>query len=552
MMTGFFETHRAMLDSAVKAARERGYWSAFSEIPSGKIYGETARADGDAAFEALLGKPFELDQPSSGRVGKEISPFGRALGVTYPKVDPEALVEAAREASPGWVAASIEERVGVALEFVARLNKQSFLIAPAVMHTSGQGWAMAFQAGGPHAQDRALEAIAYAYDEMKRVPRQARWEKPQGKNPPLVLDKTYRVVPRGIGLVIGCATFPTWNSYPGLFASLVTGNAVIVKPHPRAILPLAITVRIGREVLREADFDPNVLLLAADEPEAPITKELALHPAVDIIDFTGSPAFGRWLRENAKGKAIYTEEAGVNSVVVDSTDSFKGMCQNLAFSLSLYSGQMCTAPQNIYVPADGIETDEGRKSFDEVAAGIARAIDGLLSDPQRAQTILGTVQSEDTMRRIEAARKLGRVVRDSTPLDGAEGRTATPLLVAIDAADEAAYVEERFGPIAFVVKTKDTGEAIERAARSAKEKGAITGALYTTDEAVIERAAEAFAEAGVPLSVNLTGGVYVNQSAAFSDFHVTGANPAGTASFTDTAFVANRFRIATLRRPLAA
>ena len=27
---------------------------------------------------------------------------------------------------------------------------------------------MAFQAGGPHAQDRALEAIAYAYAEMTR------------------------------------------------------------------------------------------------------------------------------------------------------------------------------------------------------------------------------------------------------------------------------------------------------------------------------------------------------------------------------------------------
>ncbi len=552
-MARFFDTHRAMLEDAVQAARERGYWSAFSEIPSGKIYGETARPEADAAFEAMLDKPFDLDQPSSGaRVGKEVSPFGRALGITYPKGEVDALVAAARDAARSWAAASIEDRVGVALEIVSRLNKQSFLMAHAVMHTSGQGYMMAFQAGGPHAQDRALEAIAYAYDEMTRIPASARWEKPQGKNPPLVLDKAYRIIPRGIGLVIGCATFPTWNSYPGLFASLVTGNAVIVKPHPRAILPLAITVRIGREVLREAGFDPNVLLLAADEPEAPITKELALHPAIDIIDFTGSPAFGRWLREHARGKAVYTEEAGVNSVVVDSTDNFKGLCQNLAFSLCLYSGQMCTAPQNIYVPAEGVATDEGRKSFDEVASGIAQAIDSLLSDPQRAQAVLGAVQSEDTLRRIEAARRLGRVVRDSGPLPHAEGRTATPLLVAVDAADEAAYLEERFGPIAFLIRTRDTAEGIERATRSAKEKGAITGALYSTDEAVIEKAAEAFAAAGVPLSVNLTGGIYVNQSAAFSDYHVTGANPAGTASFTDAAFVANRFRVATVRRPLAA
>ena len=33
---------------------------------------------------------------------------------------------------------------------------------------------MAFQAGGPHAQDRGLEAVAYAYEEQARTPRQRR------------------------------------------------------------------------------------------------------------------------------------------------------------------------------------------------------------------------------------------------------------------------------------------------------------------------------------------------------------------------------------------
>ena len=48
---------------------------------------------------------------------------------------------------------------------------------------------------------------------------------------------------------------------------------------------------------------------------------------------------------------------------------------------------------------------------------------------------------------------------------------------------------------------------------------------------------------GVALSINLTGGVFVNQSAAFSDFHGTGANPAANAALADAAFVANRFRV---------
>jgi phenylacetic acid degradation protein paaN len=551
----FHAAHRATLEAALSAAGTRGYWTAYPESPSPRIYGEAAKAEGTAAFEALLDTPFELDQPTTGgRVGAEVSPYGRALGVTYPAADPDALVAAAKVAGKGWAAASIEDRAGVALEILARLNKQSFLIAEAVSHTTGQSFIMAFQAGGPHAQDRGLEAVAYAVAEMRRVPAQVRWEKPAGKGT-VVLDKEFRLVPRGVGLVIGCATFPTWNGYPGLFASLVTGNAVIVKPHPGAILPLAITVKIARDVLKEAGFDPNVVTLAADTAEAPLTKALATHPGVGIVDFTGSPAFGRWLRENVRQALVYTEEAGVNPVVIDGTASFKGMCQNLAFSLSLYSGQMCTAPQNLFVPASGIETDEGHKSFDEVAAGIAKAVDGLLSDADRAAGVLGAVQNPATLERIAAARTLGAVVRDSAPVDApalANARTATPLILAVDASDEDAYLEERFGPIAFVVKTKDTADSIARAAHSAKSRGAITAAVYSTDGAVLGTAEDAFADAGVALSENLTGGIFVNQSAAFSDFHVTGANPAGNACLTDSAFVAGRFRVVGIRTPAAA
>ena len=89
---------------------------------------------------------------------------------------------------------------------------------------------------------------------------------------------------------------------------------------------------------------------------------------------------------------------------------------------------------------------------------------------------------------------------------------------------------------------------LARAESSIREKGAITAGLYTTSEAVAEAAEAAFARANVALSINLLGNIFVNQSSAFSDFHVTGGNPAGNASLTDAAFVANRFRVAPVRR----
>jgi len=86
------------------------------------------------------------------------------------------------------------------------------------------------------------------------------------------------------------------------------------------------------------------------------------------------------------------------------------------------------------------------------------------------------------------------------------------------------------------------------ARRIARQHGALTLSGYTTRpdiEALLEDAA---LDAGVALSLNLTGPVLVNQSAAFSDFHGTGANPAANAALADTAFVANRFRVVQTRR----
>jgi phenylacetic acid degradation protein paaN len=547
-MARWFEAHRELLERAVAATRTRGWWSPFPEVPSGKLYGESAKANGDAAFAALKGRPFDTGQEGGQRVGKERSPWGIELGITYPACDPQELINRAHVAARGWADASPEDRVGVAIEILQRLNRQSFLMADAVMHTTGQAFVMAFQAGGPHAQDRGLEAVAYAWDAMRAVPGAARWEKPAGRTT-LALDKSWRIVPRGLALVIGCATFPTWNSYPGLFASLVTGNVVIVKPHPRAILPLALTVKVGREVLAEAGFDPNVLQLAPDEPEAPITTYLAGHRDMAIIDFTGSPAFGAWLRANAAHARLYTEEAGVNPVIVHSTDDLAGMCRNLAFSLSLYSGQMCTAPRVLWVEAEGVRTDQGTKTPREIGRALKAAIDELLAEPERAAGVLGTIQDPAILDRVRRAHDMGYLVRLSEPVavpGFPNALTAGPALIEGNPPQG-----EWFGPIAFLVPA-DTRWAIDRAAMQAREDGAVTASVYSTDAAVVEHATTALARAGVPVSVNLTGGIYVNQSAAFSDYHVSGLNPAGNACLTDAAFVADRFRVVTIRRPAAA
>jgi phenylacetic acid degradation protein paaN len=553
-MSDLFEKHRETLEAAVRATRTREHYSAFNESPSPRVYGETAAAEGQAAFEAWRGTTFPLDTPgAAGTVATEKSPFGFELDVSYPRVTPDgvdALLAAAGAGLRAFRDAGVEARVGVCLEILHRIHGRIFELANAVQHTSGQAFVMAFQAGGAHALDRALESVAYAYAEMTRTPTTVVWEKP-GRGEPLRMEKTFTPVPRGISLVIGCNTFPTWNSYPGLFASLACGNPVVVKPHPGAVLPLAITVQVAQEVLAEAGFDPHLMTLAAEDPADGLAAVLAVRPEVKLVDFTGSNAFGDWLEANATQATVFTEKAGVNTVVVDSTDTFKGLCSNLAFSFSLYTGQMCTAPQNVYIPSGGIETDEGHKTVAEVAAGIGAAFDKLLGDDARAVELLGGVVNEGVLERLSSAGSRGTVHVPSRAVrhpafEGAVVRT--PTLVGLTVEDNDVYESECFGPVAYLIETSGTDESIDLFRSTVQAHGAMTAAVYSTSPAVIESMRSAALDAGVALSENLTGGVFVNQSSAFSDFHGTGANPAANASYTDTAYVANRFRTVQSRR----
>ncbi|WP_329300689.1 phenylacetic acid degradation protein PaaN [Streptomyces sp. NBC_00659] len=555
--------HRPTLDQALETIRTRAYWSPHPEHP--KAYGEhgsLGMAEGKAAFDALLGNRLDLGQPGTDDwVGGEVSPYGIELGVTYPHTDIDTLLPAMRAGQRAWRDAGAEMRAVVCLEILKRISDRTHEFAHAVMHTSGQAFMMAFQAGGPHAQDRGLEAVAYAYAEQVRTPGTAEWSKPQGKRDPLALTKQFTPVPRGIALMIGCNTFPTWNGYPGLFASLATGNAVLVKPHPRAVLPLALTVQVAREVLAEAGFDANLVALAAERPGEGIAKTLATRPEIRIIDYTGSTAFGDWLEANARQAQVYTEKAGVNTVIVESAADYKGMLSNLAFSLSLYSGQMCTTPQNLLIPREGISTDEGHKSYDEVVADLAKSVGGLLGDDARANALLGAIVNPDVKARLEAAAGLGEVALPSRQIDNPEFPGAvvrSPLIVKLDGArkywenagsdDEAAYLSECFGPVSFAVAVDSAAEAVELLRRTTRDKGAMTVGAYTTDEAFEREVQEACLEECAQLSLNLTGGVYVNQTAAFSDFHGSGGNAAANAALCDGAFVANRFRVVEVRR----
>lgn len=539
-----FEKHRPLLEEALAALEKRGNWSPYAEVAS--AYGDPE--SGRQAFDAYRGAQFYLDQPGLiDRVGEEVSPYGLPLNISYPRCASDVLTGAAKTAMASWVKAGPEGRAGVCAEILAGLNARSLEIGHAVMHTTGQSFLFAFQMGGPLAQSRGLEAVTAAYREMIHVPETALWERGTVR-----IAKRFTAVPRGVALVIASATSPLATAYAGLFASLATGNAVIVKPHPAAVLPLAITVAAARQVLKEAGFDPNLVSLLVDVAEASVGRDVAIQPDVRIVDYTGTADFGQWLEDNARQAVVFAQKAGINCVVVDSTDDYTGMLKCLAVALCLNSGQMGTTPKVIFVSADGLRTPEGVADADRFGRDLGLAVSRLLEEPARALDVLGTIRSPATLARMEATAATADVLRESSSLvhpQWPEAVVRTPLLLKSSTADGPIWANGHFGPVAFLVPTATSAEALSLAERTMGEHGALTFAVYTTDINVQHLAEEISLRTGVALSLNLTDGVLLVQPAGFSDFHGAGASSAANACQIDNAFVAGRFFVVQSRRP---
>jgi acyl-CoA reductase-like NAD-dependent aldehyde dehydrogenase len=212
---------------------------------------------------------------------------------------------------------------------------------------------------------------------------------------------------------------------------------------------------------------------------------------------------------------------------------------------------MCTTPQNLLVPAGGIETDAGHKSVDEFGADLSGAVRKLLGDPARAAGTLGAIVNDGVRNRLEEAPAAGSVLLASEPVEDPANPGATirtPLIVRLSAADEKVFTSEWFGPVSFLITTESTADGLRIFRETVQRHGALTASVYSTSPEVIVAARDAALDAGVHLSENLTGGVFVNQTAAFSDLHGTGANPAATAAYSDAAFVTGRFYVLQSRR----
>lgn len=136
---------------------------------------------------------------------------------------------------------------------------------------------------------------------------------------------------------------PPWNfpaSIPagGIFAALVTGNCVIFKPAPEAVLTGWILVNR----LWEAGIPKEVLqfINCADDP---IGSKLIADPRVSAIILTGATSTARLFQKLRPGLHLSAETGGKNPFIITSLADRDLAIKDLVQSAFGHSGQKCSA-----------------------------------------------------------------------------------------------------------------------------------------------------------------------------------------------------------------
>lgn len=310
-----------------------------------------------------------------------------------------------------------------------------------------------------------------------------------------------RRIPLGPVAVFGASNFPLAFSTAGgdTASALAAGCPVIVKGHSAhagtaELAGQAITRAVTRTSMPAGVF--SVLFGSGAE----VGQQLAAHPAVTAIGFTGSQQAGTALMATAAARPrpipVYAEMSSINPVFLTAgalRANTKAEATGLAGSLTIGSGQFCTNPGLIFI--DDSELSE--RFITEFTAAIAEAT---------GQTMLTSGIDAAFHSGAKRLREAGaELIATGTP--GAQLHAPAPLVFRTDAATFAAHPEmheEVFGALALVVTYRDLAEL-----NTALD--ALGGQLTATLRLGGEEADLAFARQLLPKLERLAGRIIVNE-----------------------------------------
>lgn len=278
--------------------------------------------------------------------------------------------------------------------------------------------------------------------------------------------------PKGVCLIIAPWNFPLQLAIGPLVSAIAAGNTAIVKPSEHT----PHTSAVVREIV-EAVFKPEEVAVVEGAVET--ATELLKLPFNHIF-FTGAPAIGKIvMRAAAEHLASVTLELGGKSpTIVDETADLKAAVRRIAWGKFLNSGQICIAPDYLFV-------HESRKAeFVRLMAAQLKALYGEDAAQSGAYNrMVNGKHFERVAGYLKDAEERGAVVEIGGRRDP-ETDFIEPTLVSSVPDDAALMQEEIFGPVLPIRTFRDLSEPLQ--VINEKEKP-LALYIYSKDERNIKR-----------------------------------------------------------------
>ncbi|WP_164137741.1 benzaldehyde dehydrogenase [Stenotrophomonas maltophilia] len=348
---------------------------------------------------------------------------------------------AAAQAQQGWASAPYEQRAEV-LRKAARLAEENIdtLVEWLVRESGSTRLKAGFEA----------KVTIKALHEAAALPSRSTGEILPSEPGRLNLARRR---PLGVVGVISPFNFPLYLAMRAVAPAIALGNAVVLKPDPRtAVCGGAVIARL----FEQAGLPAGVLHMLPGDGAA--GAALTSDPHVAMIQFTGSTAAGRKVGEAAGKhlKKVSLELGGKNSLIILDDADLDLAVANTAWGVYLHQGQICMATGRVLVH---------RKIHDAFLQKlVAKANSLTVGDPAREEVAIGPLINAG--QRDHAARVVEQAVQAGASLEaGGTHRDLffAPTVLGNVSADNPAFNEEIFAPVAVVVPFDDDDQAVQLA-----------------------------------------------------------------------------------------
>jgi 1-pyrroline-5-carboxylate dehydrogenase len=399
-------------------------------------------------------------------------------------------VESAHQAFQTWKNTSAEERADLLFRVAAIVRERKHEFSAWMIHEVGKSW--------PEADGDTAEAIDFCEYYAREM---LRYAGPQPLTHIPGEENRLEYIPLGVGTVIPPWNFPLAIMAGMTAASVVTGNTVVLKPSSDAP---TIAYKFF-EALEEAGLLPGVVNFMTGSG-AEVGDIIVDHPKTRYVAFTGSKEVGLRINERAAKvhdgqiwiKRVVAEMGGKDAIIVADDANLDEAATGVVQSAFGFQGQKCSACSRAIIDA---------KVYDSMLEKIVeRTAKIKVGDPTDSSTYMGAVINQKAFKSIneyveKGKAEGGRVIAGGGS-DGEQGFFIEPTVIADVKAGATIEQEEIFGPVLAVIKANDFDDALKIANDT---QFGLTGAVYSSDEAKLDRARKEFHVGNLYLNRKCTG-----------------------------------------------